>query len=646
MKKLNSIKGLMAILLLFISSATIYGQKVGSFDSTIIFSSANRQLSAYVPTNYNPANKYKLMVCLHGLGDNSINYRNALVNSLNWKAQFPNTIFICPESSTTTADYHAPEGSNSEEIIRESINFAITNYTIDTAEIILQGFSLGGRAALRYGLNNPDLFKGLLLNTPAIQGTKEGTNKQNAYPFNLANAKKIPVYISHGATDQLYETPIDSIVEKLIENDCPLFFTRIAGMGHTIPSQVQLGNFTRFFDSTATDTFGIEVVKINTYGRTCNGKISGSILIRNTGKTQINSVAIDFSTTSTTPSSDLRLVNLAPFQHAVLPITELPVGADETLDITVKIPTINGTVNTDPFCPNNENKKTKSLVNQSTGKTLPFSEGFDGATFPPTGWVLNPSGDIISSWYKDEEVKKTGTGSLNAINTILIFDNSFRVEEIQSPTLDLTSLPNPHITFDYAYNYHKFKANNDSVIFADTLEILVSTDCGASFTRLYKGGGKDLATFDEPTLNPNTIPKCYGTNPVEKNWRKAYLPLNSFANSTNAIISFRYISGLGGCINIDNVVVGNNPLSVQKPTEKTISLYPNPAQNNVYVTIEDADIETINVFDINGKHIAIDTQTISVKTVLLDTETLANGVYYVQVIGKDYIQNQKLVIKK
>ncbi len=645
MKKLNSIKGLTAILLLFISSATIYGQKVGSFDTTITFSSANRQLSAYVPTNYNPANKYKLMVCLHGLGDNSGNYRNALVNSLNWKTQFPNTIFICPESSTTTADYFAPEGSGNENIINESITFATSNYTIDSNDIILQGFSLGGRAALRFGLNNTSRFKGLLLNTPAIQGVKEGSNKQPVYPFSVSSAKQIPIYISHGDQDIFYTSPIDSIVEKLIENDCPLFFTRIAGMGHTIPQQAQLGNFTRFFDSTTTDTFGIELVKIHTNGRTCDGKISGSVLIRNTGKTRINSVTLDFSATGAAPTNDLQLVSLDPFQHAIISITEQPIGTAETVEFTVKIPTINGSVSTDPFSPNGENEKSKSLVNQSTGRTLPFNEGFDGNDFPPLGWVLNPSGDVYSSWDVDTDTKKSGTASIVAFNTVLFFDNSFRVEELQTPLLDLTSLPNPHLTFDYAYNYHKFKANNDSVVFADTLEVLVSTDCGQTFTRLYRGGGDELSTFSTPILNPNTVEKCFAI-PAQENWKKAYLPLNNFATSANAIISLRYQSSLGGSINIDNISVGNNPLSVEKPAEKIVAVYPNPAQNNVYVALENADIETVNVFDISGKHITIGVQNISAKTVLLNTETLANGVYYVQVVGKDFIQNQKLVIKK
>lgn len=647
MKKLNTIKHSIAILLIFLSSSVIYGQKTGSFDTTITFSNSTRLLSAYVPTNYNPANKYKLMVCLHGLGDNSANYRNALANSLNWKTQFPNTIFICPESSTTTTDYFEPEGSNNEEIIRESINFASATYSIDTAEIVLQGFSLGGRAALRFGLDNPTLFKGLLLNTPAIQGVKEGSNKQTRYQFNMAAAKQIPIYISHGDQDVLYTAPIDSIIERLIVNDCPLFFTRIAGMGHTIPQQAQLGDFTKFFDSTTTDTFGIEVVRVYLPNRTCDGHVSGRVLVRNTGKTTIDSIMLKLTTPGVSPKYlPVSGLNLAPFQHSYLSIPNHSIGPNEVFDFIAKATSINNNINTDPFCPNGENEKSKTLVNQSTGRALPFGEGFEGNDFPPLGWVLNPSGDVYSSWDVDTDTKKTGAASMVAFNTILIFDNSLRVEELQTPLLDLTSLPNPHLTFDYAYNYHKFKANNDSVVFADTLEVLVSTDCGQTFTSLYRGGGDELSTFSTPTLNPNTLEKCFAI-PAQENWKKAYLPLNNFATSANAIISVRYQSGLGGSINIDNISVGNNPLSVEKPAEKTIAIYPNPAQNNAYVSVENAEsIETVTVFDISGKRIALDMQNITPTTVILNTETLANGIYYLQIEGKGFIQNQKLVIKK
>lgn len=633
-----------AFLFSLLCALSVFGQTTGSFDANIPFANGTRQLSVYVPTNYNPANKYKVMVCLHGLGDNAANYRNALVNTLNWRTLLPTTIFVCPESSTTTDDYFAPNGSGNEEIIKESINYIRTNYSVDTTDITLQGFSLGGRAALRYGLNNPDVFKGLLLNTPAIQGVKEGSSKQPAYPFALANANKIPVYISHGENDVFYTAPIDSIVEQLVLNDCPVLLNRVTGLNHTIPSSAQLGDFSKFFDSTTTSAFGIEVSRLYIPERVCNGFVNGSVLVRNTGKTTINSIALDFSTTGSTATRvSTNGLSLAPFQHVILPITNQFAGSAEVHTFTVKASLINGTENTDPISPNNENRKSKQLVRQNSGRALPLTEGFEGPDFPPTGWVVKQSGDIFSAWDKSEDVKKTGTASMGAFNSAFLFDNSFRSEEVQTPVLDLSSMQNPHLAFDLAFNYHKFKANNDSITLSDTLELLISTDCGNTFTRIFKAGGKELTTFAAPILNPQTLEACF-INPSVGEWTTMLFPLSTYATSNNAIISFKYTSGLGGSIHIDNVAVTSNALNVEVPLENQATIYPNPAKNSTTITAN--NITAINVWDANGKLCTLKTTPLGENTTVLHTDLLSSGVYYVQVVTEHAIQHQKLIIEK
>lgn len=639
------LKGTLVLLFSTLACTSVFSQKTGSLDTNITFSGASRQLSIYVPTDYNATNNYQLMVCLHGLGDNSANYRNVLVNSLNWKTLYPNTIFVCPESNTTTDDYFAPEGSGNEAIITECINYATANYNINTADIILQGFSLGGRAALRFGLLNPSNFKGLLLNTPAIQGIKESSNRsQTSYTFNFSNANKIPVYISHGATDELYTSAIDSTVEQLIINDCPLFFTRIAGMGHNVPSQAQLGNFNKFFDSTATAAYGIEVVKVNLPNRTCDGKVSGTVLVRNTGKTTINSISLELSAPGTTPTLiPFNGLNLASFQHTYLTITNQAIGTSEVLDFTAKATLINNSIATDPFSPNGENTASKSLVSQNTGRALPFIEGFEGSTFPPTGWVLNPSGESYSAWYDDTDIKKTGSTAMGAFNTIRLFDNRYQHDDIQTPLLNLTTLAKPHLTFDMCYNYHKFKVGNDSLSFADTLEILISTDCGATFTSLFRRGGADLATFAEPILNPADIQQGF-PSPAANNWNKVFISLDNYATSTAAILNFRYQSDLGGSVTIDNVSVGNNPVGINTPKITNLKVYPNPATNKVYISAN--DIIAINVFDIGGKQYSLETQQITNEGRTLVTEGLSTGIYYLQIITPNATQTQKLLIER
>ena len=162
-----------ALLLLCLHTTnTASAQHTGSYDTTIAFMSATRAVSLYVPTAYADTTPCRLMVCLHGLGDTCSSYRSVLIGSYGWGTAMPNTIFVCPESSTRNADYFFPTGS--EAIIQACIDLARATYNIDTTDIVLQGFSLGGRAALRYGLNNYAQFKGLLLKHTCSAGSKRG----------------------------------------------------------------------------------------------------------------------------------------------------------------------------------------------------------------------------------------------------------------------------------------------------------------------------------------------------------------------------------------------------------------------------------------------------------------------------------------
>lgn len=611
-----------------ITGTTLFAQQTGSFNETITFMSASRTLSCYVPPAYDPNVPTKLMIGLHGLGDNSNSYRNALVNSLGFASAVPNTILICPDGgSDPLKDFYSPAGD--EAIIEECITFAKTNYNIDTTEIILQGFSLGGRSALRYGLQHTETFKGLLLNTPAVQGVKEAVKQFAAGGlYDYAQASQIPIFITHGNTDELYLSPIDSTYEQLIRNNAAVHLFRFNG-GHTVPPFAQQG-FPGFFDEPVAPGAAVRSNKLTVSPRTCDPNITARVLVQNAGTITIDSMRIKYEWNGT-PQYFTWTGSLLSLQHAEI---DLPVFAatagNHTLTVTVE--SVNGSTMTVA-----ESKADFRVV--TAPANLPVTEEFNDDSYDET-WLTQISGDLITPWSYDDEVK-----ALACLNTIFIFENSNQKEEFLSPVLNLFSMPDPKLTFDVAFNYTTFTAAFFGVdtAFSDTLEVLVSTDCGETYQSVYKKAGADLATFADPIENPNGI-AAYFVVPEEGDWRKETIDLAAYASSQDAVVKFRYISGLGGIIYLDNIAFGDGQTSINELSLSDLKIYPNPVQDKVMIDSENETLVSVSVFDISGRKMMTQ-ESKGAKSVQLSTNTLPNGIYLLDIQSEKGHAKKKITVR-
>lgn len=619
--KTHLVTGLLLLCLFFSKNAA--AQHTGSYDTTIIFMGSPRVVSMYVPSTYTATAPHKLMICLHGLGDTCSNYRNALAGSLAWPTHFSNTIFVCPEAANRNTDYHYPAGG--EAIIQASIDMARTVYNIDTDNVVLQGFSLGGRAALRYGLAHTGDFKGLLLNTPAVQGVKEAINS-GAYTFGYASAPAIPIYITHGATDIMYTGPIDSTYEQLILNNGVVRYNDVAGLGHNIPSFASMADVTTFFDMPTHIGLDAEMVAVGIAQRTLATTLPASCLVRNTGVSTIHTISIDYTVGSTTLSHTWT-GTLLPYEHAVisLPTISAPAG---TYTLTAKVTLVDGVADT--VTTNNIRAVPFQLV--TAGNALPCSEGFEGTAFPPANWIQNRSGDIYCAWDRDNTVHKTGLASMTNFNTILIFDNAGRRDEMESPVLDLTSVGAPHVSFDVAYNYNHYTPPTLTVdtVFADTLSVLVSTDGGTNYTTVYKKGGAELATFPSPIMNPVSIAASF-ISPTASNWRTEDVDLSAYATCDKAIVKFCYTSALGGSINVDNVSFRNGPVVVPGVVTGGIMVYPVPARSTLHVSTGNEPLDEVVLTDMTGRQVLRVHNDRHNNETTIDVAHLPQGIYLLRV---------------
>ncbi|MEY3398586.1 MAG: hypothetical protein RL220_1180, partial [Bacteroidota bacterium] len=203
----------------------------------------------------------------------------------------------------------------------------------------------------------------------------------------------------------------------------------------------------------------------------------------------------------------------------------------------------------------------------------------------------------------------------------------------------LTADSNIKLSFDVAYAEYGFP-------YSDTLAVLISADCGASWTEMYVKGGDELATAPD---NGNPFV------PSSSEWRHEEFLIDEYLYDGEIfegemIIAFQNRGRWGNIIYVDNINiellagVDENPVITSE-----ISTYPNPAENQLNIALAHVQpgmytIELINALGQVVESSAINHQSEDSRYII-DVSTLSSGMYELRVIGED-IQLVRSVIKK
>ena len=153
------------------------------------------QLALSVPLTYHPAKGYGLVVCLHGAGFTGEAYLER------WQARLgEDYVLACP-----TAPMGAWFTRGAEELVLATIRSVQRRYHIDPDRIFLTGMSNGGIGAWVIGMHDAPLFAGI---APMASGLDDVL-----MPF-LANLRSTPIYIIHGAKDQVMPVELSRTITK------------------------------------------------------------------------------------------------------------------------------------------------------------------------------------------------------------------------------------------------------------------------------------------------------------------------------------------------------------------------------------------------------------------------------------------------
>ena len=209
-----------------------------------------------------------------------------------------------------------------------------------------------------------------------------------------------------------------------------------------------------------------------------------------------------------------------------------------------------------------------------------------------------------------------------------------------SECYDLTALSSPVIQFDMA-----FQLETDW----DIVYMEYSIDQGLNWAVL--GTASDSNWYNSNTLPGNDCFNCPGAQWTGQSTTLSNYSydLSAFTNETNMMFRFVFHSDQSvtreGVI-VDNLVVTQNPLSVDEFNTNGFAVYPNPSNGLFNIKTKTPEAFSFDVYDLTGKLVL---QQKNVKAnhnqYQLDISGYASGVYFLNIYNQKQKITKKLMLK-
>jgi len=268
---------------------------------------------------------------------------------------------------------------------------------------------------------------------------------------------------------------------------------------------------------------------------------------------------------------------------------------------------------------------TDSMLIDITGiAATTIAEGFEAA-FPPNQWRQASTGNL--SWTQTN-VGGYGLSASSAMAPNFSINATGTWSDLRAP-VNMQLLADGMLTFDLAYAPYGGQ-------YMDSLAIMVSTDCGMSFSRTYIKGGSDLATA--PNQNTSYIP-------ANSEWRTDSVDLSAYQGFDEIFIAFRNISNWGNNIYLDNIELDGTPLVgfEAEPVAGFAQIAPNPlVQGSSFklITDQEGDFELL-IWNAEGK---LAHQAKGVTQGSKVTPNLPAGIYFYDLRGESIWKRGKLLV--
>ena len=261
----------------------------------------------------------------------------------------------------------------------------------------------------------------------------------------------------------------------------------------------------------------------------CASSFQPKISIRNNGTDVLKSLRIGVLLNDIKISEELWTGNLAYAEEILVTLKTLTIPSGRTaLKIMLDQPNARADEMTG-------NDSASIAVELQPTQAIPIVETAESGSMPPIGWSFQTNGSSTLGWKNTNKASYQGSRSL-------VFDHFNNDEKGKTADL-LTPRINSAIYDSLSMEFMLAAALYDAINL-DTLEIMVSPDCGKSFQTVYKKWGGALST--KPGFTATEF------IPVKSDWRKESIDLSRF-NGTDIQIRIRGTNQYGNNVYLDNI---------------------------------------------------------------------------------------------
>ena len=360
--------------------------------------------------------------------------------------------------------------------------------------------------------------------------------------------------------------------------------------------------------------------------RICSNNFSPIVALRNMGLQTLSSVIISTITDNGTPVNYNWTGSLSSLATTSVTINTLNFSQGiHSLKIYVSSPNMG----TDQ---NNKNDTLNTTV-QYYDAVFDIKEGFEGNTFPPKAWdIVNPDKGV--TWTKKSGIANTGNGSTKMDNFNNL--NIGQVDYLRLPDLNLAGVDSAYFSFQVAAS--TFTPTSTAGNNWDTLEVVVSSDCGATYTSLYKKWGATLST----TAKEDT----FAYTPTGSEWRKDSVNITPYINSGKLMLAFKNTSGNENNIYLDDINLRTQTIN-PKLKASGFLVTPNPAKSNIIVQFYPNPVKLVSIqlYNLMGQKL-LESPVVMGQGIALynfNISTYPAGTYIVRAVYEDKVTTKKII---